>query len=101
MPTETTKRRYPTASMEPLSVIEANECLAAPNLATSRFQACFLEIDRLRNALHDIGFMTIDEKACSDAMEMQHIALVALSHFNKPKRTPNGFLDGIPDTSND
>lgn len=39
---------YDTASKEPLDVIRANECEASPGLATSRFQALWNEIERLR-----------------------------------------------------
>lgn len=39
---------YETASTEPLDIIRANECEARPGLATSRFQALWNEIERLR-----------------------------------------------------
>jgi len=45
--------RYDTASKEPLEVIRLNECEASPSLATSRFQALWNEIVRLRTDLID------------------------------------------------
>lgn len=46
---------YQNASTEPLSVIEANECNAQPgSLATTRFQACFNEIERLRARVEEL-----------------------------------------------
>jgi hypothetical protein len=45
------KMRYPNASTEPLEIIRVNECEANPGLATSRFQALWNEIERLRGLL--------------------------------------------------
>ena len=41
-------KRYPLASEEPLDIIRRNECEAPMSLVTSRFQALWNEIERLR-----------------------------------------------------
>ena len=43
--------RYPHASTEALNIIRSNECDAQDNLATSRFQALWNEIERLQSRL--------------------------------------------------
>lgn len=42
------RHHYDTASTESLDIIRSNECEARPGLATSRFQALWNEIERLR-----------------------------------------------------
>jgi len=54
--------RYPNASTEPLEIIRINECEAAPNLATKRFQALWNEIERLRSLLQQERSKTIPDR---------------------------------------
>jgi hypothetical protein len=49
------KMRYQNASTEPLEIIRHNECDAAGGLATSRFQALWNEIERLRQENLDLS----------------------------------------------
>lgn len=71
--------KYPNASTEPLEIIRLNECEADPGLATQRFQACFNEIERLREALDKVADSCCASTGCGCHGVVTGYAKAALS----------------------
>lgn len=76
---------YETASTEPLDLIRQNECEANGSLATSRFQALWNEIERLRAALKPfsdsyVAFVADHIEAFSEATPDEAVLLLDTDH---------------------